>query len=290
MAATAQRAGHGVGIRLCPLPRLGWGMGPPVPKTLREFPTRCGTEEACQADLEAWRWPEGFRCPRCGHRGASRLARRRLLPCQRCDHQASVTAGTAMHRSKQPLRTWFWAIFLVARQKKGISALQLQADLGIRRYETAWLLLHEIRACFGESANHPLQGVVEVDEALLGNVPAGVRPGRGAAGRPLVVGAVQWRGRRLGDARLAVVPDVQVKSLVPFVTANTPRGATVRTDGWRGYDPLRHEDYRRERYVTVGRRGNPWKPVLPGIHVLFSNLRTWLHGRFHAVSDEPLPA
>src|SRR5688572_3895674 len=102
-----------------------------VPETLIDFQKQFATEEACAGYLARWRWPAGFVCPKCQGKGAWRLARRGLFQCRYCRHQASVTAGTAMHKSKLPLTTWFWAIFLVARHKKGISALQLQADLGI---------------------------------------------------------------------------------------------------------------------------------------------------------------
>jgi len=138
-------------------------MRPDVPATLFEFQQQFATEEDCEAYLASWRWPKGFECPKCSYRGAWRIARRRLYQCKSCRHQTSVTAGTALHRSKLPLRIWFWAVFLVGRHKKGMSALQLQQDLGIGSYRTAWALMHKIRACFTENEAFPLKGFVEVD-------------------------------------------------------------------------------------------------------------------------------
>src|SRR5262245_52261284 len=185
-------------------------MRPECPSSVLEFQRRFGTEEACEAFLFAWRWPQGFRCPRCGASKSWRLGGRALYQCASCHHQASVTAGTALHKSKLPLTVWFWAVFLVGRHKKGISALQLQADLELGSYRTAWLLLHKIRACFGESEAFPLRGLVEVDETYVG----ASRRGRGSRGRAagehqsIVVAGVEVRRGSLGSLRMQAVPDV----------------------------------------------------------------------------------
>ncbi len=266
-------------------------MTQPVPKTLLEFQEDFATEEQCEDYLASWRWPKGFECPKCSVRGAWRLKRRRLFQCKGCRRQVSVTAGTAMHRSKLPLRVWFWAIFLVARHKKSISALQLQADLGLGSYETAWLLLHKIRSCFDESGDYPLKGVVEVDETLVATLPKGTYPGRGAAGRRFVVGAVEVRAGRLGDARMQVVKDVKAATLAPFVEKHIDkRRSIIRTDGWQAYDRLERDGWNRERLVSKGPQGAKFKPVIPGISLIFGNLKTWLRGQFHGVSDKYLPS
>jgi hypothetical protein len=108
------------------------------PKTLQELQAAFPDEEACWEQLRRTRWPDGFVCPRCGGQESSWIATRRLEQCRRCRYQCSVTAGTVFHRTRLPLRTWFWAIFFLARHKKGISALQLQRDTGIGSYQTAW--------------------------------------------------------------------------------------------------------------------------------------------------------
>ena len=139
---------------------------------------------------------------------ATRLSTRRQYQCHDCRHQTSVTAGTALHKTKLPLRVWFWAIFLVARHKKSISALQLMADLGLGSYRTAWLLLHKIRACFDESRDYPLLGLVEVDEAYVGGSEKGVMPGRAASKKGIVITGVEvLPSGRLGSARMKVIPD-----------------------------------------------------------------------------------
>lgn len=110
-----------------------------------EFQDRFTTEASCLAYLAASRWPEGFICPGCGGSEAWVLARRHLWECARCHQQTSVTAGTVMHATRTPLRTWFWAAYLLATHHPGISAKQLQRQLGLSRYETAWLILQKLR-------------------------------------------------------------------------------------------------------------------------------------------------
>jgi len=116
------------------------------PKTLQEFQAAFPDEDTCWDRLRRARWPDGFVCPRCAERGSSWISTRRLEQCQHCRYQCSVTAGTVFHRTRLPLLTWFWAIFFLARPKKGISALQRQRDAGIWSYETAWTLLHKLRS------------------------------------------------------------------------------------------------------------------------------------------------
>jgi len=101
-----------------------------------EFQQRFATEEACREYLFASRWPDGFVCPGCGSARAGGETRRHLWVCTACGHQTSVTAGTVMHGTRTPLRAWFWAAYLVATHHPGISAKQLQRQLGLSRYET----------------------------------------------------------------------------------------------------------------------------------------------------------
>ena len=90
------------------------------PRTLAEFRDRFASEEDCRRHLVACRWPDGFACPRCGARDAYELAVRELLQCGSCRHQASVTAGTVLHRTRVPLRLWFAAAYLVTTHTPGL--------------------------------------------------------------------------------------------------------------------------------------------------------------------------
>lgn len=265
------------------------------PASIVEFHEWFATERACERFLFSWRWPDGFRCPRCGDPEAKRLKTRRVYQCRRCRRQTSVTAGTVFHRSRVPLRKWFWAVFLVSRHKTSVSALQLKKDLGVA-YNTAWFMLHRIRSCFDESVSWPLKGEVEVDETLVGAKGKGAKPGKDPGQKAIVVGAVQLgekkkRGHRWKGVRLRCVADYSGKELGTFVRDHVERGSVLLTDGWRAYQHLQEQGYGREVDVSSQytrselRVQNP----MPHVHLLFSNLKTWLTGTFHGVSHKYLP-
>jgi len=260
---------------------------PNFPRTPAEFQGRFASEEDCRRYLVACRWPDGFRCPRCGAREAYEVAGRELLQCRSCRHQASVTAGTALHRTHVPLRLWFAAAYLVTTRTPGFSAVQLRRQLGLARHETAWTMLHKLRRAMLRPERDRLSGVVEVDEAYVGGLEEGRRGGRRRdSGKSVVVGAVEVRGRGSGRVRLAVVRDLSAASLVPFVEASVDPGSTVLTDGWQGYAPLR-KGYD-HRPSTVGDPRNASK-LFPRVHRTFSNLKTWLQGTHHGVGAKHLP-
>ena len=164
------------------------------PTTVLELQARFPDEAACEAFLRKLRWPKGFVCPRCQGRRSSTITTRRLEQCRACRYQVSLTAGTVLHRTRLPLRVWFWAIFFVGRHKTGISALQLRKDLGLGSYETAWTLLHKLRSTLGERTGKRLVGLVEADETYVGaRGEPGVR-GRALRGKSLVAAVVENRG------------------------------------------------------------------------------------------------
>lgn len=233
------------------------------------------------------RWPEGFRCPACGSTLAYLLRRRRLWQCQACRRQTSVTAGTVLHRTRQPLRRWFLAAYLLSTMTPGVSALQLKRQLGIPSYGSAWSMLHRLRRAMQKPQLDRLTGSVEVDETFIGGVWRGGKRGRGAEGKVLVAAAVEIRGRGSGRVRLAAVPTAAETSLGHFIATHVARGATVYTDGWRGYRPLKSLGYRHEAEDSAGKR-NP-TGILPRIHRVFSNLKTWLAGTHHGVDPHYLP-
>lgn len=267
-----------------------------VPATLFEFQERFSTDEACEEYLFAWRWPEGFKCPRCGGEDAVQLRFRRQMQCRGCKYQASVTAGTALHKSKVGMRKWFWAIFLVARHKKSISALQLQHDLGIGSYRTAWLMLQKIRSSFGENTEHLLKGLVEVDETFIGAKRKGDPNCKALGHKALVIAAVELgkptkRGHCWGDVRIRKIADFNKSSIGPFVLENVAKGSQLLTDGWQSYNHLEKMGYTRTKIVSRSLDRNILYKInpMPHIHLLFSNLKTWLRGRFHGVSNKYLP-
>jgi len=261
---------------------------PPFPRSLPEFQAWFGTEEACLRYLIDSRWPEGYRCPRCGHGEAYELATRSLLKCRRCGYQASVTAGTVLHATRLPLRHWFWAAYLVTTHTPGISAVQLQRQLGITRYETAWAMLQKLRRAMVRPERDRITGVVEVDDAYVGGLEEGRRGGRQRdSSKAILVAAVEIRGRGSGRLRLGVVKDVSAHSLVGFVEDAVAPGSVVLTDAWQGYASLHKKGYD-HRPKTQGAGANA-PNLLPRVHRAISNLKTWLLGTHHGVGRKHLP-
>ena len=198
---------------------------PDFPRTIREFQRRFPDEAACREYLFASRWPEGYRCPACGSELATALSTRLLWQCSACRHQASVTAGTVLHKTRTPLHYWFWAAYLMATATPGISALQMQRQVGVPRYETAWMMLHKLRRAMVAPERSKLIGPVEVDEAYVGGREAGRPGGRYRFGTHAIVAvAVEVRGNGSGRARMEMIGDVSADSLCGFVADNVEAG------------------------------------------------------------------
>jgi hypothetical protein len=124
------------------------------------------TEQGCREYLFRLRWPEGFRCPRCGC-GKAYAVRAMWFQCSNCDCQTSVTSGTLFQDTKKPLSVWFRAMWFVTSEKNGTSALGLQRVLGLGSYRTAWSWLHKMRRAMVRPGCDRLAGWVEVNETYL---------------------------------------------------------------------------------------------------------------------------
>jgi len=243
------------------------------PRTILEFEQLFTTEEACRGYLFQLRWPEGFCCPRCGHRQAW-ATKRGLYRCRHCDYQVSVTAGTIFQDTRKPLRLWFRAIWHVTSQKIGVSALGLQRVLGLPRYETTWTWLQKLRVAMVRPGRDRLSGIIEVDETYIGGEKPGKR-GRGAGGKALVMVAAQENEGRIGRIRLCRVPDASAESLSQAIQDTVEPGSMVRTDGWGGYGQLTSLGY---VHAVVRETGEVGENLLPLAHRAASLLKRWLLG------------
>lgn len=218
---------------------------------------------------------------------AFELPRRLLWQCKSCGRQTSLTSGTVLHRTRLPLTVWFWTTYLVTTHTPGLSAVQLQRQLGIS-YETAWALLHKLRRAMVRPDRDALKEKVEVDETYLGGPEAGLKGGRQLLEKALIVGAVEVRGTAAGRVRLRVVPDASAPSLTGFVKGTVAPGAIILTDGWGAYAPLSRMGYLHRPHTqgTAERAGK----ILPRIHRVFGNLKSWLVGTHHGVGHDHLQA
>ena len=256
------------------------------PRTLAELEARFSSEEACREYLVRLRWPEGFRCSRCGESKTWPLRSGRWQ-CAGCGHQVSVTAGTIFQGTRTPLTVWFRAMWWMTSQKNGISALGLQRVLGLGSYQTAWVCLHKLRRAMVRPGRERLAGIVEADETYLGGLEEGVR-GRQTASKALIAVAAEEDGKGIGRIRMRRIADASAHSLISFVQESVEPGSVVHTDGWLGYEPLQGSGYIHRLTFLRGQQKSP-SELLPRVHRVVSLLKRWLLGTHQgAVSIEHL--
>jgi transposase-like protein/predicted RNA-binding Zn-ribbon protein involved in translation (DUF1610 family) len=261
------------------------------PRSLLEFQRDFPDDAACVRYLAGRRWPTGFVCPACGATRAHELPTRRLWQCSACRQQTSLTAGTVLHGTRLPLITWFWAMYLAATLNTGISARQLRKQLGLRRYETAWMLLQKIRLAMINPQRERLSGDVEVDRAWVGGTQDGFNRGRSSTDPKalLVALAVEHHGHILGRLRMEVVRDPSGATLTEFVLRNVAPASTVHGDTWAGYQRLLAAGYRHQPRSLRGRPpAGTESSIVPGAHRVVSNLKTWLRGTHRGVGADHL--
>ena len=260
------------------------------PCNLFEFGRMFSSETACRDYLIQVRWPDGFQCF-CGSRKAYWVPERKAFKCAECGNWTYLTQGTVMEKSGTPICIWFLGAYLVTTMTPGISAVQFQRQAGIKTYETAFQILHKLRAAMVRPERGRLSGKVEADETFIGGKEEG-HTGRGVINKTLVAGVVEVRRNareHAGRVRLRIVPDGSAKSLLAFVMDNVDPGSTVVTDGWPSYNNLSRRGYR--HIVAEGADLGAESPVLVHMHRAFSNLKTWLMGTHHgAVSEKHLQA
>ena len=242
-------------------------------RSLTEFQKAFPDEASCAAFLCERRWPDGFVCPVCGNGRAAALKSRAYT--YECGRQTSITAGTALHRTKLPLTVWFWAAHLMSTHSNGMSARQLEDQLGLT-YRTAWLLTQKLRRSMVDPDREPLEGLVEVDQAEIPFRAGDTVFDPGNAGK-ILIGA-KYLDTRSGRIRLAMIADNSAVSIEAFVRANVKPGATLLTDGHASYPGL--TDYRHDPRV-VGKMAA--HVVLPWIHRAFALMKRWGLGTYHGL-------
>ena len=266
-----------------------------LPRDLPSFLARFGTDAQCRAYLFAQRWPQGFCCQGCGHGAAYHHRRRLIEECAACGKQHSLLAGTMFEQTKTGLARWFLAIWLVTSSKGGISAMELQRQMGFGSYQTAWSWLHKIRKAM-----------------VRPGAPAAGRTGRGRrdAGRRCQAGQARpWcrrqdRGRRCGRGGARQGPQASAR---PAAAQGRGRRLGREPGGLprRQRGPARRGHHRRLAGLCRAGRGRlrprarstsatGWGDAvlrLPAIHLVFGLAKRWLLGTHHgAVSKKHLQA
>lgn len=224
--------------------------------TVQEFFKRFPDDNTCLNHLFSVRYGDKIECPKCSKTSKfSRIKKMPAFACQWCGHHIHPMADTPFHRSRTPLQKWFYAMYLFTTSRHGVSAKELQRQLGVT-YKCAWRMAHEIRKYMGKvDGDDNLSGHVEVDETYIGGHRKGKR-GRGATGKAVVLGMLE----RSGDVMTRVVPNVKTKTLKPIILEKVDQGTTISSDELRSYGTLKYHGY---NHGTVEHRA---KQYVNGIH------------------------
>ncbi len=251
--------------------------------TITDFRGDFPDDDACLAWLKDYLFPDGIYCPNdkkiTPHH---KLRQRKAYSCELCGHHTYPTADTIFHKSSTPLTLWFYAIYLMASTRAGISAKQLERELGVT-YKTAWRMFHQIRSMMGN--DDELGGEVEVDEMYM-HPDTTKRSTAKAYNSQTVFGMVERGGR----AKAKHVKSAGERVLTPQIKANVKPGTLVYSDEWRAYNKLDLHGYphasinhSKSRYVD----GNVHTQ---NVENLWSNMKRGIRGVYRHVDPIYLQA
>lgn len=247
--------------------------------TLLEFQSKFHDEQSCREHLFHTRWGNGFSCSRCAGDKFYFIEKRSLYECSSCGHQTSLTADTIMHKTKQPLLVWFWAIYLVAHDKRGRSALSLAQVLNLN-YRTAWRLLHKIRSAMAERDGHyRLAGLVEMDDAYFGAPKSGTN-GRGTTRQSVAIALQTDADGKPQYARMKVIGRVTIAEIHRVAQEVVASGATIISDGHTSYKRLPELGY---QHVSQDFNKSDPEVFLKWVHVLIANTKAYIDGTYHGL-------
>jgi transposase len=257
--------------------------------TFSRFREHFPDNDACLDYLKQRYYPDGHECPKCGKKSKfHRVRGRAAYSCQWCGHHVYPTAGTIFHKSTTSLVLWFWAIFLLSSTRCGISAKQLEREIGVT-YKTAWRMFKQIRTLMDDNDGPPLEGSVEIDETFVGGQPRAYQS-RQKLGykrntyKPIVLGLVERGGR----VQTTIIPSRSGPAMVDEIRKRVLPSAMIFTDEWTLYRKVgkefkRHRRIKHQAHIYVD--GDTHTNTVEGF---FGLVKTGIRGVYHSVSAKYL--
>ena len=261
----------------------------------QEFYKKFGTDRKCRVYLKAKREDVGVWCKNCDHNEHYWHKGKESFQCKKCGFRTSLRNGTIMQASKLPIKTWFECIHLMTATKKGVSALEMQRQLGLKRYEPVWYMMQKIRVVMGLiNCSESLQGTVEIDDAFF-NVDSlnkdkdePPKRGRGSQKKQPVVLMVETASGKdikgwVGKLKAFSVERLDGESILNLEALNLEKAKGYKTDGYSIYHKLDKTKHRRFK-VPPHLAG----VILPWVHIAISNFKRAFHGIYHHMNTKYL--
>jgi transposase-like protein len=267
------------------------------------FVSQYPDELSCRTKYKEYRDKQGVICPQCGSKEHYWKKDKENYECKHCGKRQSLRANTVMHGSQLPFRYWFIAIHLLTSTGKSFSAMELQRQLGHKRYEPVWNMLHKLRQIMGKrDEQYSLTDVIELDEGFFSTEveedekDKPLKRGRGSQKKskvPVMVERKPVEGvttktgkpRQVGHLKMIVINDLKSETITPLVEKNVSDEATIDSDDSTSYVKLK--DVVKEHRPQVIPKKEIAK-MLPWVHIAISNAKRMLLDIFHDIKPEYL--
>jgi hypothetical protein len=266
---------------------------------IKEFPD----EESCKLKFKDIRDKQGVVCPHCGGKDHYWKSDKWQYECKKCHFRTTLRSGTIMHGSKLPFRYWFVAMHLITSTKKSFSSQEIQRQLGHKRYQPIWTMMHKLRDAMGNrDGQYTLSGAIELDEGFFSteiseeNKNKPLKRGRGSQKKSKVLvmaeskeveGKTTKKGkpRKVGFLKMQVIDDLKSGTITPIVEQFVSKDAELLTDDSTSYVDLKDKVAQHSPQVI------PKKLIgekLPWVHVTISNAKRILLNTYHDIKPEYL--
>jgi transposase len=251
--------------------------------TIKNFNNDFATDDDCLEYVFKARYGWLVECPHCGQKFAySKVSKRKYYKCAFGGCEIYPLADTIFHKSSTPLKLWFHAIYLFSVSKNGVSAKELERQIGVT-YKTAWRMCTQIRKLFEVDGGDKLSGTVEVDETYVGGAKKGKR-GRGADGKAPVIGVVE----RQGQVKAVVGVNTKASTVLPFINDSVEKGARVITDEYASYTRVSMNGFKHEKIKHKDKQYVVGDVHTNTIEGFWSQLKRSIDGTYHSVSPKYL--
>ncbi len=258
--------------------------------SLSVFMDLYGTEELCREAVYKMRWPHGFRCPECGGEQYCEIKGRKLLQCNQCHRQTSLTAGTIFQSTKLQLKIWFLAMYFITQGKDGISSIALSRHLGVS-HNTAWSLKHKLMQVMLErEGKKQLSGRIEVDDAYWGGERSGGKRGRGAPAKTPFLAAVETTmdGEPV-QMKLNKVDGFRKRTVLRWSQSQIAADSFVLSDGLRCFNGLAEAGCIHLAINTEPGKKGVQHPAFQWVNTMLGNIKTSMAGTYHSLNGKHLP-